>query len=691
MRVSFTPPSGQTTVLPVPEGVSEAQLLFRAVFESEEEVAHAKQEGVKVQVWSDIPCDGRAMGEWGALTLEELPGDDDSFAEGTISLAPRSPYHSQDAFRLKITAHLPQGQARFSYTYRLLYPSGEIKWLGEYGCNGSLVLERRDPRFSLRDGWRMESEAVRLWQNEKETSAEGVEVVELSKEFDWLCWSVGGEGRILSHALGDSPAQSSIVFLTPRITDNSVVCPSSLALCGPSGSSISISPTGIVNYSSPDPGALRMWTEAESCIEQVLSSLSGHSLRLALQDITSGHAFLASPAGAQPLSVSIIPFSQIPATSRVSLPIPTLGDLLPEGDRACYSIFSQASGVVRTRSITSEEFSEKGQITFVVDNNRGGQFTVAPVYALDDVQPEQAWAVAVVTAYSPVHAPPEPVHRLPTPPPSPPIQRVVKPAQPETRPSHVKRVSFNEPVSEVIKDGEEQPEEERRVAPSPAPLTVSRAYSQPPTHLLFRRYFGLIVHVGFWFLVRSALWIPFCFMRVFGLRLPMPGPRARADEEVKPESGVTEEPALAEEVKPDEPSASEVTEEPAVVEAGKPDDVDHESELSTAASPTDSEATIFSPQPLADHAIDLGDKAAEETVSGRLATLLTANLPAGQTMLLVRRGPATKDEQLRTELNGQVVELALEPVHEGEDSLFLATLDGGEMGGRLVVSVAIEN
>lgn len=689
MRVSFTPALGQTTVVPVADDAEEVQLLFRASFDSEEDRAHAKQERIRVEVWSDIPVEGRAPGEWGALAFEHS-SEDASRGSDTFSLLPRSDVPSQGeaaakthgALHLKLTARLPYVRAQFSYTYRLVFPSGEIRWLGEYGRNGSLVLERRDPRFNLRKGWTTENEGLHLWH--AETPADDVEVAELSRDFDWFCWAVGGEGRILPHALGDNPVNSSTLFLTPRPKTDSIICPSSVILGGSPGSSISISSAGVVQYSSPHPSSLRIWTSPAShrATEEALASSSGIGIRLVRFDLASGQTIFASAAGAQPLYVSIIPFSPIAATTEVVLPIGTLYDLLPEANRKRACVFSHASRACRWLSLSSEESSEKAQITFVVDKYTGGQFVVAPVSRLDDARSGQAWEAAVVTPHSFVCISPEPVHRLPTPPPSPPIYRATKASPPPVRPEHVKKVSFSEPVESVIEDSEENTEEESPMRS--VPLTVARVYRQTPVQSVFKRYLDVVLQASFWFF-RNILWFIFGFMRVFGPRVHPSESRAGEDEA----DGSDERPVLEE-----EPSVADdyQEDEPSLVDDSHGEKGDKGANISPSpSSVAEVDTPLISPRPSTDHIINLEDRADDELPSSILQNplpVLIADVPGGDTKFII--GPARSLDQLRVELSGKPAQLVLDVV-PGSDHLSLATIDGGQHGGRLVVSVSVEH
>ncbi|KAI0662565.1 hypothetical protein C8Q70DRAFT_959559 [Cubamyces menziesii] len=169
MQLTFTPALGEETVLkvaPVASGRPASQsVLFKATFEDREALLKARTDGVKVEVWSDIPVDGRSYGDWGALPFSELgttsvpqgvpsfsltsdaKEGDDASQENSLYVHIRAPFHEH------IGAH-------FHFTYRLVFPTGEIKWLGEFGRNGELVIEQGLPGVDLREGWNISDDGT---------------------------------------------------------------------------------------------------------------------------------------------------------------------------------------------------------------------------------------------------------------------------------------------------------------------------------------------------------------------------------------------------------------------------------------------------------------------------------------------------------------------------------------------------
>lgn len=75
--------------------------------------------------------------------------------------------------------------ARFWFTYRLVHPSGEIQWLGEFGRNGELVIEKGLPGVDLREGWNIAEDGTY-----RTHAFPGERVLgHLTDPEAWVCWS----------------------------------------------------------------------------------------------------------------------------------------------------------------------------------------------------------------------------------------------------------------------------------------------------------------------------------------------------------------------------------------------------------------------------------------------------------------------------------------------------------------------
>ena len=187
----FFPPLDSTLVVDVPSnaragGVS---LLFRARTGSASALEQLKQDGVKVQAWTNAPVDGdHTEGPWGAYDFEEAPAAAPINVDNTVapfSLPPPTENNIVDEpFTLFLTLKLKalpryQTAADFLVTYRLLYPSGEVKWLGYQGRDLRCVLRQTDPWLAPPTSKHQSPESSsRLFST-------------VSMKEPWGCWTIG--------------------------------------------------------------------------------------------------------------------------------------------------------------------------------------------------------------------------------------------------------------------------------------------------------------------------------------------------------------------------------------------------------------------------------------------------------------------------------------------------------------------
>ena len=79
--------------------------------------------------------------------------------------------------------------ARYSFTYRLDRPWGGLEWLGAWGHNGDLVIERWEDRFSPVEGCSLKEGVV-----VRNGEAEGAPAIQLREPSNWTAWSFDEEG-----------------------------------------------------------------------------------------------------------------------------------------------------------------------------------------------------------------------------------------------------------------------------------------------------------------------------------------------------------------------------------------------------------------------------------------------------------------------------------------------------------------
>jgi hypothetical protein len=207
MSLTCNPPIGHSATLTLPPTSTpdgDIECVFTASFDSADARAQARNAGARLELWSDIPWAGHGYGQWHALSFAWA--DEAKKAEGKLEVtpvapplgdvppvlshpelvtklvptakratsptnsnvsAPSSPISSSttvvdaadatDAMDeekdkepdlvLRFGTHFPTpiwgGPLRFCYTYRLVYPDGGMQWLGEFGKDGELFVERK--------------------------------------------------------------------------------------------------------------------------------------------------------------------------------------------------------------------------------------------------------------------------------------------------------------------------------------------------------------------------------------------------------------------------------------------------------------------------------------------------------------------------------------------------------------------
>ena len=116
MHLTFSPPLGETAHIVASESCPQLSLLFSVQVHG---LAELERSGARVEVWSDIDADDR----WVAFPFVKATNDEEDD---------------------KLYAHIQLGNATksyFSFTYRMVYPSGKVRWLGAFGQDGHLMVD----------------------------------------------------------------------------------------------------------------------------------------------------------------------------------------------------------------------------------------------------------------------------------------------------------------------------------------------------------------------------------------------------------------------------------------------------------------------------------------------------------------------------------------------------------------------
>ena len=198
MDIVFTPPLANQIRLTIAPVHSTAILNFTAALSS---AYHAQliRDGAKLQIWSDVCLDTekRHSTEWCAFDFQLDTPVSPILAGSTtaieVSLLTHEGNYAQHGSQLSVQLSVPISSPKctFSFTYRIVYPAGEVKWLGQYNQNGIIVLEKSqsDSNFILHEGWSMENGGY-AWTNSG-NAIDNLEVARISSPTDYSIQLIG--------------------------------------------------------------------------------------------------------------------------------------------------------------------------------------------------------------------------------------------------------------------------------------------------------------------------------------------------------------------------------------------------------------------------------------------------------------------------------------------------------------------
>jgi len=438
MTISFNPPLAQLTTLQLSFPASDQ--VFSAKFSNIKEHARAKAAGARLELWSDI---GNDEGHWrvpGALPFEWL----------------------NDSLVLKISSEsfIRPLKNRFGFTYRLVYPNGDVHWLGTHDRNGELLVRVEDDRFQVpfSKGWRADGSSL-VYQS----SGNDSRATKLTEKANWAIWTFENESAPKLSKLGDDLSNVRCALLIPhQIRDD--VGPLAPILLSSTGT-FAIARSGSVVTSASLTLKSPTVVDLESCIPNLRFIYKDHAVVLG-----STTSLTKKPA-----HLSIIPL--VP-TQNMEFSVP-LSKLNLPSETSELALYSPASSIAHFVSASAENCP-------VAVGPFGSQWLVAPVYQLNDTDVK----ITLLTPHSKIENAP---HRLPTPPPSP-----ILPMEPQMQPLRMEEpveeeLALEEPVVEETAPLEEiQTEENLVVGPAPAPVQVSQGFS------FIRRIFNFYTGLFWW-------------------------------------------------------------------------------------------------------------------------------------------------------------------------------------------------
>ncbi|KAF8624869.1 hypothetical protein AX15_005746 [Amanita polypyramis BW_CC] len=226
MQIQFNPNLGKTiTVSPpffIPRTPSCVLVRFTALLLNGKHERMSK-DGGKVQLWSNCPSDTPAG--WQAYDFAE------STRIGT----------DEQQLSLYLPVILSPGVTRleFCYTYRVMYPDGQIIWFGRFEQDGTCIIDRDGSCVLLNDEWYNKDDTTYEFNtNGDSSSLEIIRGIEME--------------RVNVHAINSDGIigcneRCSLLFITSKYEPDSYIMPQAISISSSSGSSLSLSSAGSIS------------------------------------------------------------------------------------------------------------------------------------------------------------------------------------------------------------------------------------------------------------------------------------------------------------------------------------------------------------------------------------------------------------------------------------------------------------
>ncbi|KAH7880396.1 uncharacterized protein C8R40DRAFT_249833 [Lentinula edodes] len=461
MVISFIPAIDEVAHVAIPEWHatdSTVELRFSAVL-GDEEFQQFKKNGMKVQVWSNLPLGRRNEGEWGEIDLHEAdePASDGSSDDSQISLVALEDVKAKAENLLFAICSVPfsgSSDDYYSFTYRIVYPSGEIHWLGQFGQNGMVHINtasKNDSGIVFEEGL-VANTAPFVW-NTRGRQVEDLLIAQVAHPEDWSVWTVGKD------SLFKGPATSaSLVLLVPHVRPYAVHCPKTVLLSASSDTSISVNASGKIQATGPGSLLLQTFNPA-GFAESFLDKIFAHSpsLNHRLFGVFGDYIGLTSFSAGSSVQAILVPLIPSGFVSQIDIASASLASIL-DTKTAEYTIFSDA------RPSVQFAHPESGLVRFSVPSS-GGLFLLTPLYRISTISrnleasgptPGNHLSLSVLSPHSIAGVAPVEDTVLPTPPPSPhlhPIAHLTSPSNHSTSSiSELDEQGAISPTNDIQKD-----------------------------------------------------------------------------------------------------------------------------------------------------------------------------------------------------------------------------------------------
>ncbi|KAJ3973173.1 hypothetical protein EV361DRAFT_901339 [Lentinula raphanica] len=464
MTISFIPAIDEVVRVALPEwhtSDSTVQLRFSAVL-GDDDFQQFKQNAMKVQLWSDIPFSGRNQGEWGEIDLSEVGSVSSSGSQVSLVDLDNISERTQNVLSVVCSVPFSGIDSYLSFTYRLIYSSGEIKWLGQFGRNGMVHLHPSPKNTSgivFEEGL-VENIAPFVW-NTHGKQVEDLLIAELTHPEDWSIWAFGKDSLYIGPA-----ANVSMAILVPRFRSYArSYCPKTITLSASSALSISVSASGKIQVSGSGSLLLHTFDPSQSAdlfFDRIFTHNASISCRLL--GIFGDYAALASTSPTPSVFVQVILVPLIPSgvpLSQAIIPTASLANILA-AETAEFTIFSNQPrpSVHFVKSpVCVSPVSVSEPVQFSVPPF-GGHFILTPLYSISSTNsqiqgsgplaPKNSLSFSVLSPHSvtleeDTAAVSAEDAILPTPPPSPHLHPI----------AHLTSPSYNHSTTSISELGEQ--------------------------------------------------------------------------------------------------------------------------------------------------------------------------------------------------------------------------------------------
>ncbi|KAK7058305.1 hypothetical protein VNI00_001936 [Paramarasmius palmivorus] len=438
MAISFSPALGEAVSISVapwhisPTGLVQVRVNARVPVA---EFRQLEERHAKVQVWSDFPHPAqRSEGQWGELDFEleeeeSTASQSRSSSEAHVVLGSfdKQEEADDDVIRLSLKVAVPfsgQSAKQYSFTYRIVHPSGRVEWLGSFGRNGTLRLESSslgDSSLALQgEEWNLNGSTCEWNQDSSQKDSPSTQIAKVSaNQENWSVWALGRDSSLSRYTC----EEASILFLVPRANTFAFLCPKIVAVASSPDSSLSISSSGEIQASGSGSVILQPFHPSTSSFIEGVLSYSGSPLVSCAKH--SGDAILSlnsSSSKILPVRVAVVPLAQENQPSEVNFSSAELASYLGPQSPSQLSISNPDGDVIFVDS--EGQNGSSTDISFSLSPT-GGEFSLAPVYPLmkpragsNDIK------LSILTKHTPVASLVVSDEVLPTPPPSPQLRPI---------------------------------------------------------------------------------------------------------------------------------------------------------------------------------------------------------------------------------------------------------------------------